>query len=995
MKLSTYFFIIYMLHICSFNCHSFKNSLNAITSLCDNYDIVFLQETWLAKFELPLLNQTHKDFLGCGISAFNSSDSLLCGRPFGGLGVLWKKSLQSSIKVLCVSERIMQINLMTTVGHVSLFNVYLPTDYRCADSLDKFCMCLGQLNSLVDMAFSTSACVGILGDCNANSHGSTFFTELQSFVEDKGLVISDVQIMGGISNTYTFVSAAHGTTSWLDHFICSPVLHSTISSISVRYDVSMYDHMPLTIKLNVAPETCVVVKHCINRPARPRWETATVNDIAEYNNTIRASLETSCMAQLRELHVDCLAGCGVDSHVDTIYRCYGALTAAITDSANHSIRKSHVTRGGRPTIVMGWNDSVKMKHLLARESFLSWRAGGSPRGGHLASQMRLTRLSFKYALRACKRAQKRSKASKLALSLLTEPASQFWSWVNRELGGRCPLPPSIGGLTGDAAIADMWMKHFQKMFNDPSCSSNMDVLDQLQQAPVARVPPITTDDALRAICRLKSGKASGEDHLATDHLLHLQPEAVACIAVVFDSMMNHTSLPDDLIHSTLVPLVKDKSGMLDDVSNYRAIALSTSLSKVLELILVERIGKFLHTNDAQFGFKSNLSTTHATFALKEAVNHYTSQGSPVYACFLDASKAFDRVCHSKLFKLLAARGVPQPYLKLLLIWYRAQRMTVKWSNSMSVPFSVQNGVRQGSNLSPMLFSVYIDELLHVIQQSKTGCHIGQTAVNIIAYADDLVILSPTRTGLQRLVHMCESFALKQDIVFNVKKTVCMCFHPQRPYYPTHLTNSSAPCILLNDQQLTWVDEFKYLGHVVRCDMRDIGDMKRVKRSMYYSANMLCAKLGYADRPVLLQLFRAHCMHVYGCELWNVAREKRVFKEVCVAYHSCIKKLLQLPRWVRNHELCHDVKILPCHMLVASRQLCFWKRLNSSENHIIMCTLKASRGNGLLATNHCQLRQDYGILQLNLASTGKSAIQNMFRAFLNRVVAERQLEAALE
>ena len=111
-------------------------------------------------------------------------------------------------------------------------------------------------------------------------------------------------------------------------------------------------------------------------------------------------------------------------------------------------------------------------------------------------------------------------------------------------------------------------------------------------------------------------------------------------------------MPDGLVYSLLAPIVKDKSGVLDDKSNYRAIALSTTLSKVLELILVERLQPFLNTSDAQFGFKPDHCTTHATFALKETINYYTKQGSPVCVCFLDATKAFDRVSYSKLFKVL-------------------------------------------------------------------------------------------------------------------------------------------------------------------------------------------------------------------------------------------------------------------------------------------------------------------------------------------------------
>ena len=87
--------------------------------------------------------------------------------------------------------------------------------------------------------------------------------------------------------------------------------------------------------------------------------------------------------------------------------------------------------------------------------------------------------------------------------------------------------------------------------------------------------------------------------------------------------------------------------------------------------------------------------------------------------------------------------IRRSYLKLPLLWYRMQKMSVKWSNLESESFPVPNDVRQGSCLSPMLFNVYIDDLLHMVQHSKVGCRIGQTAVNILAYADDLIVLSPS------------------------------------------------------------------------------------------------------------------------------------------------------------------------------------------------------------------------------------------------------------
>ena len=365
-------------------------------------------------------------------------------------------------------------------------------------------------------------------------------------------------------------------------------------------------------------------------------------------------------------------------------------------------------------------------------------------------------------------------------------------------------------------------------------------------------------------------------------MLHLQPDILATVAILFNCMINHSDLPVELVYSQLVPLVKDKSGLLDDKSNYRAIALSTTLSKVLELILIERLEPFLSTSDAQFGFKAGHSTTHAAYCLKETVNFYTAKGSPIYACFLDASKAFDRVCHSKLFHILSSRGVPAPYLKLLMKWYRTQQMGVKWAGSVSEPFSVENGVRQGGNLSPLLFNVYIDELLCELRKLPIGCQVGKCAVNVLAYADDIVLLSPTREGLQTLVQRCETFAITRDINFNVRKTVCMVFNPQKPYGLSHLSGSKPPTIFLNGHSLVWVETLKYLGHVFASNLSDGPDMCRVKRSLYYSVNMICARVGHANRNILIKLFRAYCTNMYGCELWNTAGVRKAFHDLCVA-----------------------------------------------------------------------------------------------------------------
>ena len=88
-----------------------------------------------------------------------------------------------------------------------------------------------------------------------------------------------------------------------------------------------------------------------------------------------------------------------------------------------------------------------------------------------------------------------------------------------------------------------------------------------------------------------------------------------------------------------------------------------------------------------------------------------SKGSNVYSCFIDASKAFDRVHYGKLFDLLLARKTPAIVLRYLLDSYSRQYAYVKWNNELSCPIPIMNGVKQGGVLSPILFCIYMDELL--------------------------------------------------------------------------------------------------------------------------------------------------------------------------------------------------------------------------------------------------------------------------------------------
>ena len=186
-----------------------------------------------------------------------------------------------------------------------------------------------------------------------------------------------------------------------------------------------------------------------------------------------------------------------------------------------------------------------------------------------------------------------------------------------------------------------------------------------------------------AIDKLKSGKACGNDGLSAEHFIHSDRRITILLSIFYNRVISHGNLPDDFMKTIIIPLIENKSGDTSNVNNYRPIALVTVASKILDIILLELLTPYLNTTDNQFGFKKGHSTDHCIFALQNVIQYYKSNNSPVYSCFLDASKAFDRVNHWTLFRKLLNRGVPVVFIRILLYWYRTQTFCIKWGSTTS------------------------------------------------------------------------------------------------------------------------------------------------------------------------------------------------------------------------------------------------------------------------------------------------------------------------
>jgi len=150
-------------------------------------------------------------------------------------------------------------------------------------------------------------------------------------------------------------------------------------------------------------------------------------------------------------------------------------------------------------------------------------------------------------------------------------------------------------------------------------------------------------------------------------------------------------------------------------------------------------------------------------------------------------------------------------------------------------FIVANGTRQGGVLSPYLFTRFVRPLIAAITQSKLGCNIGGSFVNLLADADDMVLLSPSWRAMQALIKLLELFCTKLDIVCNTKNTVCMIFKPKSS--DKHITDDF-PCFAINGCKLNFVSQFRYLGHMLCNNMTDDDDIRREIKNLFVRTNMI-------------------------------------------------------------------------------------------------------------------------------------------------------------
>ncbi|CAL8141293.1 unnamed protein product [Orchesella dallaii] len=586
--------------------------------------------------------------------------------------------------------------------------------------------------------------------------------ELLNMCGDSNLELKDMKLLP--NTTFTFCSKGQGHTSWPDHFAISQSIN--VVSCSVLSDANPSDHYPIAVNVKIKCDVAASNKEdsieAEKKNLHVKWQKLPTKLKLTYANESHEFL--SSIDNTYNLCQE--PGCSDENHKSLISTYINCIITAFKCSEQNiiAIYEKQLTKH-KHRFIAGWNSNVKVHYLNYKESHARWISSGRSDAFQYET-MKRQRTKFRCELNRCRKNKERILRDNLAKSYSGNNFYDFWQTVKRQDGvKRSDLSATVEGVNGHENISEMWAQHYKHTFNSNSDDKNENFVTNYieRRNKVFLSKKADPDIVIKAINSLSSGKAIGSDGLSAENLKFAVLPASQAICKAFNSALCHGFVPEALMRVQIVPILK-KSG-LDATSsnNYRPIAIASVISKVFEKLILLLFPDKFHTAPNQFGYKKDVGTEVAVFSLKQIAHHYLRHNTPVYVCYLDATKAFDMVNHWTLLKKLCERDVDIGVIQFLKYWFRNQFFTVKWGKCVSSPFPVRNSVRQGGVLSASLFAIYMDDLCVQLTKTGLGCRIGDLVVNNLCYADDICLLTTTIYSLKMLLKICEEKQCQSNV----------------------------------------------------------------------------------------------------------------------------------------------------------------------------------------------------------------------------------------
>jgi hypothetical protein len=259
----------------------------------------------------------------------------------------------------------------------------------------------------------------------------------------------------------------------------------------------------------------------------------------------------------------------------------------------------------------------------------------------------------------------------------------------------------------------------------------------------------------------------------------------------------------------------------------------------------------------------------------------------LYMCFIDYNKAFDKVKHQEIIKMLENIGIDGKDLRIIKNMYWQQKAAIRNEGQIGEYQEIKMGVRQGCVLSPDLFVLYSENIMRIIE-NMPGVKVGGYNFNNLRYADDTVLVAQSEEDLQRLIDVIVIESNLKGLSLNSRKTEVMVVSKSE--------NPPTCKIKVEGRDLKQVDTFKYLGTIITSDGRCVTEIKsrvgQAKASFLKMKNILCNQsISIKVRKRTLQCYIEPVL-LYGCEAWTINKQMQNSLEAAEMWFY--RRMLKIP-----------------------------------------------------------------------------------------------------
>ena len=481
-----------------------------------------------------------------------------------------------------------------------------------------------------------------------------------------------------------------------------------------------------------------------------------------------------------------------------------------------------------------------------------------------------TKKTYKKMLKKCKNDFKITILKRLEAAHENNP-SAYWKILD-ELKSVASEPQS------DKIDPSKWFSYFKDLFSvtpptDPIFDQKiLKELEEMEQQNVFNELEfrIEKSEVEAALKHLKYGKATGLDGIMNEMLRAGADIFSKPLSVIFNKLFTNGEYPKKWGQGVITTIYKAGDHLTP--SNYRGITLCSNLSKVYSMVLNERLVKYLEQNGLrapeQIGFQRKARTSDHIFVLKLIIDKCIKpNGGRLYACFIDMKKAFDKVWWQGLFFKLQKSGIGGNFYKTVKNMYNTISSCVKTPRGLTPTFSVYQGVRQGETLSPTLFNLYLNDLPEAVAMGHTDpIQLGPRNVHCLMYADDIVLLSKTKNGLQNCLNNVHNYCAKWKLEINLMKTKVIIFNKTGRLMKDKFN--------YGDKVIECVKTYKYLG----LEFSNTGSFNIAKYNLKVKAMKACFKLkkiidaNSLSPKIAISLFNSLIKPIalYGSKIWGVS-----------------------------------------------------------------------------------------------------------------------------